>query len=102
MQALFSIILPLLAICLFLNLVPSFPLSCPSPPPFTATAQYSYLNYIPAFSFVFFQRAPFRPLQPSSTSVAIFSSFFLSPEMEKSIQVQAPPSPVAHPGSLTL
>src|SRR6218665_1976873 len=76
MQALFSIILPLLAIRLFLNLVPSFPLSCPSPPPFTATAQYSYLNYIPAFSFAVYHYF----VQPLSTSVAIFSSFF-SPEI---------------------
>src|SRR6218665_2469505 len=62
MQALFSIMLPLLAIRLFLNPVPSFPLSCPSRPSFTATAQDSYLNYIPAFSFVFIHCAsPFRP-----------------------------------------
>src|SRR6218665_1298832 len=50
MQTLFSIILPLLAIRLFLNPVPSLSLSSPSPPPLTATAQYSYLNHIPAFS----------------------------------------------------
>src|SRR6218665_1724003 len=50
MQTLFSIILPLLAIRLFLNPVPSLSLSSPSPPPLTATAQYSYLNHITAFS----------------------------------------------------
>jgi len=62
MQTLFSIILPLLAIRLFLSPVPSFSLSCSSFPSFTATAQYSYLNYIPTFSFVFIHRAsPFRP-----------------------------------------
>src|SRR6218665_3700699 len=63
MQTLFSMILPLLAIRLFLNPVPSFSLSSPNPPPLTATAQYSYLNHIPAFSLVFIRRSssPFRP-----------------------------------------
>src|SRR6218665_3873038 len=62
MQAHFSRILPLLAIRFYLNPVPSFTLSCPSPPPFTVTAQYSYINYIPAFSFIFIRRLlPFRP-----------------------------------------
>src|SRR6218665_342445 len=50
MQTLFSIILPLLAIRVFLNPVPSLYLSSPNPAPLTATAQYSYLNHIPAFS----------------------------------------------------
>src|SRR6218665_2401744 len=67
MQAHFSIILPLLAIRLFLNPVPSFPLLCPSPPSFTATAKYSYLNYIPAASLVFIHRA--SPFRPTSTSI---------------------------------
>src|SRR6218665_2349300 len=54
---------PLLAIRLFLNPVPSLSLSSPNPPPLTATAQYSYLNHIPAFSLVFIRRSssPFRP-----------------------------------------
>src|SRR6218665_865076 len=65
MQTLFSIIVPILAIRLFLNPVPSLYLSSPNPPPLTATAQYSYLNHIPAFSHVFIRRSssssPFRP-----------------------------------------
>src|SRR6218665_2338037 len=63
MQTLFSIIFPLLTIRLFLNPVPSLSLSSPSHPPLTATAQYSYLNHIPAFSFVSICRSssPFRP-----------------------------------------
>src|SRR6218665_743705 len=63
MQTLFSIILPLLAIRLFLNQVPSLSLSSPNPPPLTATALYSYLNHISAFSFVFIRRSssPFCP-----------------------------------------
>src|SRR6218665_3415215 len=65
MQTLFSIILPLLAIRLFLNTVPSLYLSSPNPPPLTATAQYSYINHRPAFSLVFIRRSssssPFRP-----------------------------------------
>src|SRR6218665_3588388 len=65
MQTLFSIILPLLAIRLFLNPVPSLPLSSPNPPPLIATAQYFYLNHIPASSLVFIRRSssssPFRP-----------------------------------------
>src|SRR6218665_4152534 len=63
MDALFPIILPLLASRLSLNPVPSLSLYSPSPPPLTATAQYSYLNHIPAFSLVFIRRSssPFRP-----------------------------------------
>src|SRR6218665_1596831 len=63
MQTLFSIILYLLAIRLFLNPIPSLSLSSPNPPPLTATAQYSYLNHIPVFSLVFVRRSssPFRP-----------------------------------------
>src|SRR6218665_2474365 len=59
MQTLFSIILPLLAIRLFLNPVPTLSLSSSNPPPHTATAQYSYLNHISlsAFSLVFIRRS---------------------------------------------
>src|SRR6218665_3254895 len=67
MQTLFLIILPLLAIRLFLNPVPSSSLSSPSPPPLTATAQYSYLNHIPAFSLVFIRRSS-SPLRPSTVN----------------------------------
>src|SRR6218665_3596865 len=67
MQTLFSIIVPLLAIRLFLNPVPSSSLSSPSPPPLTATAQYSYLNHIPAFSLVFIRRSS-SPLRPSTVN----------------------------------
>src|SRR6218665_1136161 len=68
MQTLFSIILPLLAIRLFLNSVPSLSLSSPSSPPLTATAQYFYLNHIglPAFSLVFIRRSS-SPFHPSAT-----------------------------------
>src|SRR6218665_589887 len=74
MQTLFLIILPLLAIRLFLNLVPSSSLSSPSPPPHTATAQYSYLNHIPAFSLVFIRRSssPFRPSAVNTRRNIIF------------------------------
>src|SRR6218665_3934548 len=77
MQTLFSIILPLLAIRLFLNPVPYLPLSSPNPPPLTATAQYSYLNHIPAFSLVFIRRSsssssPFRPPVVNSRRNIIF------------------------------
>src|SRR6218665_3546085 len=63
MQTLFSIILSLLAIRLFLNPVPSSSLSSPSPPPLTATAQYSYLNHMSAFLLVIIRcsSSPFRP-----------------------------------------
>src|SRR6218665_1069816 len=64
MQTLFLIILPLLAIRLFLNPVPSLYLSSPNPPPLTATAQYSYLNHIPAFSLVFIRRSSSSPFRP--------------------------------------
>src|SRR6218665_373437 len=92
MQALFSIILLLLAIRLFLNPVPSFPLSCPSPPAFTATAQYSYLYYIPAFSFVFIHRA--SPFRPTATNIRhdIFS-ILLSRDVEIN---PGPNSPFSH------
>src|SRR6218665_3158406 len=74
MQTLFSIILPLLAIRLFLNPVPSLSLSSPSPPPLTATAQYSYLNHIPAFSLVFIRRSssPFRPSAVNTSRNILF------------------------------
>src|SRR6218665_3021304 len=77
MQTLFSIILPLLAIRLFLNPVPSLYLSSPNPPPLTATAQYSYLNHIPAFSLVFIRRSsssssPFRPPVVNSRRNIVF------------------------------
>src|SRR6218665_66028 len=104
MQTLFSIILPFLAIRLFLNPVPSSSLSSPSSPPRTATAQYSYLNHIPAFSLVFIRRSssPFRPStvnRPTRCNI-IFILLLLSGD-EKSIQVQTAPSLVVHPGSLT-
>src|SRR6218665_2012584 len=76
MQTLFSIILPLLAIRLFLNPVPSLYLLSPNPPPLTATAQYSYLNHIPAFSLVFIRRSssssPFRPPVVNSRRNIVF------------------------------
>src|SRR6218665_3697290 len=76
MQTLFSIILPLLAIRLFLNPVPSLYLSSPNPPPLTATAQYSYLDHIPAFSLVFIRRSssssPFRPPVVNSRRNIVF------------------------------
>src|SRR6218665_2642213 len=74
MQTLFSIILPLLAIRLFLNPVPSLYLSSPNHPPLTATAQYSYLNHIPAFSLVFIRRSssPFRPSVVNTSRNIVF------------------------------
>src|SRR6218665_1568636 len=76
MQTLFSIILPLLDIRLFLSPVPSLSLSSPGPPPLTATAtvQYSYLNHIPAFSLVFLHRSssPFRPSAVSTRRNILF------------------------------
>src|SRR6218665_36077 len=74
MQTLFSIILPLLAIRLFLNPVSSFSLSSPNPPPLTATAQYSYLNHIPAFSLVFVRRSssPYRPSVVNTSRNIVF------------------------------
>src|SRR6218665_2829030 len=81
MQTLFSIILPLLAIRLFLNPVPSLPLSSPNPPPLAATAQYSYLNHIPAFSLVFIRRSssslPFCPPVVNSRRNIVFILPFL-------------------------
>src|SRR6218665_2291905 len=82
MQTLFSIILPLLAIRLFLNPVPSLSLSSPSPHPLTATAQYSYLNHIPAFSLVFIRRSsPFR-LSAVNTRRNILFILLLSGDIE--------------------
>src|SRR6218665_277840 len=85
MQTLFSIILPLLAIRLFLNPVPSLYLSSPNPSPLTATAQYSYLNHIPAFSLVFIRRSssssPFRPPVVNSRR-NIFFILLLSGDVE--------------------
>src|SRR6218665_552808 len=76
MQTLFSIIVPILAIRLFLNPVPSLYLSSPNRPPLTATAQYSYLNHIPAFSLVFIRRSssssPFRPPVVNSRRNIVF------------------------------
>src|SRR6218665_1541381 len=74
MQTLFSTILPLLAIRLFLNPVSPLSLSSPSPPPLTATAQYSYLNHIPAFSLVLTRRSssPFRPSTVNTSRNIIF------------------------------
>src|SRR6218665_3331301 len=74
MQTLFSIILPLLALRLFLNPVPSLSLSSPNRPPLTATAQYSYLNHIPAFSLVFIRRSSssFRPPVVNSRRNIVF------------------------------
>src|SRR6218665_2982902 len=76
MHALFPITLPLLAIRLFLNPVPSLSLSSPSPPPLTATAQYSYINHIPAFLLVFIRRSssssPFRPSTVNTRRNIIF------------------------------
>src|SRR6218665_2729429 len=77
MQTLFSIILPLLAIRLFHNPVPSLSLSFPNPRPLTATAQYSYFNHIPAFSLVFIRRSsssssPFRPPVVNSRRNIVF------------------------------
>src|SRR6218665_3013455 len=83
MQTLFSIILPLLAIRLFLNPVPSLYLSSPNPPPLTATALYSYLDHIPAFSLVFIRRSssPFRP-SAVNTSQNILFILLLSGDVE--------------------
>src|SRR6218665_2018806 len=74
MQTLFSIILPLLAIRVFLNPVPSLYLSSPNPAPLTATAQYSYLDHIPAFSLVLIRRSssPFRPPVVNSRRNIVF------------------------------
>src|SRR6218665_821337 len=93
MQAHFSIILPLLAIRLFLNPVPSFPLLCPSPPSFTATAKYSYLNYIPAFSFVFIHRA--SPFRPTATNIRRNILFILLLSADVEIN-SGPNSPFFH------
>src|SRR6218665_3310890 len=75
-QTLFSIIFPLLAIRLFLNPVPSLPISSRNPPPLTATAHYSYLNHIPAFSLVFIRRSssssPFHPPVVNSRRNIVF------------------------------
>src|SRR6218665_3165376 len=81
MHALFPIILPLLAIRLFLNPVPSLSLSSPNPPPLTTTAQYSYLNHIPAFSLVLIFRSssssPSRPPVVNSRRNIVFILLFL-------------------------
>src|SRR6218665_3527882 len=82
MQTLFSIILPLLAIRLFLNPVPSLSLSSPSPHPFTATAQYSYLNHIPAFSLVFIRRSPPFRLSAVNTRRNILFILLLSGDVK--------------------
>src|SRR6218665_727039 len=82
MQTLFSIILPLLAIRLFLNPVPSLSLSSSSPHPFTATAQYSYLNHIPAFSLVFIRRSPPFRLSAVNTRRNILFILLLSGDVE--------------------
>src|SRR6218665_3005940 len=88
MQSLYSIILPLLVIHLFLNPVPSFLLSCPSPPPLTTPTQYSYLNYIPAFSFVFIRRAsPFRP-----TAINIRCNILFIPLLSADVEINPGPS----------
>src|SRR6218665_2756181 len=83
MQTLFSIILPLLAIRLFLNPVPSLSRSTPSSPPLIATAQYSYLNHITAFSPFFIRRSssPFRP-SVVNTSRNILFNLLLSGDVE--------------------
>src|SRR6218665_297579 len=103
MQTLFSTILPLLAIRLFLNPVLSLSLSSPNPPPLTATAQYSYLNHIPAFSLVFIRRSssPFRPSAVNTRRKILFI-LLLSGDVEINPGPHSlVPSLVAHPGSLT-
>src|SRR6218665_149240 len=101
MQILFSTILPLLAIRLFLNSVPPSSLSSPSPPPLTATAQYSYLNHIPAFSLVFIRRSS-SPPRPSvvNTSRNILFILLLSGDVEINPGLNCPFSR-PHPGSRT-
>src|SRR6218665_3615637 len=93
MQTLFSIILPLLTIRLFLSRVPSLSLSSPGPPPFTATAtvQYFYLNHIPAFSLVFIRRSssPFRP-SAVSTRCNILFILLLSGDVEINLGPNCP------------
>src|SRR6218665_2267043 len=91
--------LPLLTIHLFLNPVASLPL--PSPAPLAATTQHSYLNSIPASSFLLIHHA--SPHHSTTVNIrrSILFTSLPSKEMLKSTQVQTPPPHVAHPGSLT-
>src|SRR6218665_2893179 len=103
MQTLFSIILPLLAIRLFLIrfllCTSRLPILLHSLTPPSTPISITYRHFHSSSFAVHHHHH--HSVHPSSTLVEILFSFFFFLEMKKSIQVQTALSLVAHPGPRT-